>query len=142
MEITVNYIALFLAGVASMAVGYLWYSPVLFGKQWMKMSGLTEAKLEEAKKDMPKTYFSSYLLSIVMAYVLTHVMTMSMSYFGYSALQTGLTSAFWMWLGFVMPVQATAVLYGENKNWTLFAINTGYQLVGLLAMGAVLGWMK
>lgn len=53
-------------------------------------------------------------------------------------LQTGLTSAFWMWLGFVMTVQLTGTIFGD-KNFKLFAIDTGYQLVALLGMGVVLG---
>lgn len=140
MEITVNYVALLLAGVASMVVGFLWYSPSLFGKQWMALNGYTEKSMEAAKKDMNKTYTISFVASLVMAYVLSHVMTMSINFFHYDALSTGLISAFWMWLGFVAPVQLTDVLFG-SKNSKLYAINTGYQLASLIAMGVVLGMM-
>lgn len=140
MEITVNYIAVLFAGVASMVVGFLWYSPMLFGKQWMKLMGLTSEKLKAAQKEMGRTYGISFVLSLLTAYVLSHVMTMSENFFHYERLSTALTSAFWMWLGFVMPVQTTEVLFG-GKKWSLFAINTGYQLAALLAMGVVLGLM-
>jgi hypothetical protein len=89
---------------------------------------------------MGKMYGISFVITIVTAFVLTHVMAMSENFFHYPRLQTGLISAFWMWLGFVMPVQVTDVLFGGRK-WNLFAINTGYQLASLLAMGAVLGMM-
>lgn len=46
-----------------------------------------------------------------------------------------------MWLGFVMPVQVTTTIFSDKKNWKLFAIDTGYQLVSLLGMGLVLGMM-
>lgn len=140
MEIVVDYVAVLLAGVASMVVGFLWYSPSLFGKQWMKLSGHTEKSLQEAKAEMNKTYTISFVASLLMAYVLSHVMTLSMNFFHYDALSTGLISAFWMWLGFVAPVQLTDVLFG-SKSSKLYAINTGYQLAALLAMGAVLGMM-
>ncbi len=136
MNVEVNYLAVLLAGVASMAVGFVWYT-VLFGKPWVKLMGFTAKSMEAAKKDMGKTYGISFVLGLLTAYVLSHVMTMSMNLFGYPPLMTGLTSAFWMWLGFVMPVQATDVLFG-GKKWMLFAINTGYQLAALLAMGIVL----
>jgi ABC-type multidrug transport system permease subunit len=140
MEVQVNYVAVLFAVVASMVVGFAWYSPVLFGKQWMKLMGLTKENMESAKKEMGKMYGISFVITIVTAFVLTHVMAMSENFFHYPRLQTGLISAFWMWLGFVMPVQVTDVLFGGRK-WNLFAINTGYQLASLLAMGAVLGMM-
>lgn len=89
---------------------------------------------------MGKTYAVSFVVALVTAYVLYHVMVMSENFFHYPMLQTGLTSGFWMWLGFVAPVQLTDVLFGKKKL-NLFYINTGYQLVTLLAMGAVLGIM-
>lgn len=53
----------------------------------------------------------------------------------------GITSAFWMWLGFIMPVQATDVLFSK-KPFKLFAINTCYQLASLLGMGIVIGLLR
>ncbi len=138
MNIQVNYIALLIAGIAAMAVGFLWYGPMLFGKPWMKLMGYTKESMEKAKKEMGKMYAISFVLTLLMAYVLSHVITLSSNFFHYDRLTTGLTTAFWMWLGFVMPVQATDVLFG-GKKWKLFAINTGYQLVSLLVMGVVLG---
>lgn len=138
MEIVVDYIAILLAGAASMVVGFLWYSPSLFGKPWMALMGYTAKSLEADKKDMGKTYAVSFITSLVTAYVLSHVMTLSMNFFHYEKLSTGLISACWMWLGFIAPVQLTDVLFGKKKL-KLFAINTGYQLAALLAMGAVLG---
>lgn len=123
-----------------MVVGFLWYGPYLFGKQWMALMGYTQKSMEAAKKEMGKTYAISFVASLLMAYVLSHVMTMSINFFHYEPVTTGLTSGFWMWLGFVAPVQLTEVLFG-GKNFKLYAINTGYQLVALLAMGVVLGMM-
>lgn len=136
MGVEVNYVAVLLAAVAAMVVGFVWYGPMLFAKEWMKLMGHTAETMK--KDDMAKTYGISFVLALVTAYVLAHVMFLSENFFQYPSLQTGLTSAFWMWLGFVMPVQATDVLFG-GKKWKLFAINTGYQLVSLLAMGVVLG---
>lgn len=138
MNIEVNYVAILVAGVASMGVGFLWYGPMLFGKQWMKLMGYTEKSMEEAKKEMGKTYIISFVLSLVTAFVLSHVMILSENFFKTPMLSTGLSSAFWMWLGFIMPVQATDALFG-GKRKKLVAINTGYQLVSLLAMGIVIG---
>jgi hypothetical protein len=138
MNVEVNYLAVLLAGVANMVVGYLWYSPSLFGNQWMKLMG---QKMAGSKDDMGKMYGITFLGTLVMAYVLSHVMTLSQNFFNYDATTTGLTTAFWMWLGFVVPVQMTDVLFA-GKPWTLFYLNAGYRLVSLLAMALVLAMMS
>jgi hypothetical protein len=79
----------------------------------------------------------SFVLSLVTAYVLAHVMALSENFYHNPMMTTGLMTAFWSWLGFVMPVQLTAAIFGD-KNFKLFGIDTGYQLVSLLAMGVVL----
>ena len=138
MNVEVNYIAVFLAAVVSMAIGFAWYSPMILGKQWIKEKGLTKEAMEKAKKEMGKWYGLSFVASLITAYVLSHVMFLSQNFFHYDPIPTGLITAFWMWLGFVMPVQLTATIFG-NKNFKLLGIDTGYQLVALLGMGIVLG---
>ena len=137
MNVEVNYIAVLLASVAAMGLGFLWYSPMLLGKQWLKEKGSTKETLEKEKKEMGKWYGVSFVVSLLTAYVLSHVMSLSMNFFHYSEIQTGLTTALWMWLGFVMPVQLTATIFG-NKNFKLFGIDIGYQLATLLVMGVVI----
>ncbi len=137
MNIEVNYLAVFLACLAGTAVGFVWYSPLLFAKPWVKLMGHTMESMKANQKAMGKTYLVSIIVSLLTAYVLAHVMTLSENFFHYDRLTTGLMSAFWMWLGFVAPVQLTDVLFG-GKKVQLFLINTGYQLVALLAMGVVL----
>jgi hypothetical protein len=103
----------------------------------MKIMGYTSKNMKKMQEEMGMTYGVSFILSLITAYVLTQVMAISMNFFHYSAIETALSSAFWMWIGFVAPVQATDALFGK-KNWSLFVINSGYQLAGLLAMGIVL----
>ncbi len=140
MNVEVNYVAVLAAAVASMAVGFLWYSPMVLGNPWMKLMGYTKSSMDKAKKGMGMMYGLSFVAALVTAYVLSHVMTFSMNYLRYDALTTGLMSGFWMWPGFVAPVQMTDVIFG-GKKWELFGINTGYQLASLLVMGAVLAML-
>jgi hypothetical protein len=137
LNVEVNYLAVLLAGIASMVLGFLWYSPYLLGNMWMKEKGLSKESMKANQKEMGKLYGLSFLFSLVTAYVLSHVMSLSEFFFGYPILQTGITTAIWMWLGFVLPVQVTATIFG-SKNWKLLGIDTGYQLVSLLLMAVVL----
>jgi hypothetical protein len=141
MNVEVNYLAVLIAAVAFMVVGFLWYSPMLFAKQWMKLKGYTAESMKKAQKEMGKWYAVSFVLALITAYVLSHVMTLSQNFFNYAPVMTGVTTAFFMWLGFVMPVQMTGQIFGEKK-WSLFAIDTGYQLTGMLVMGVVLGLLS
>lgn len=136
MNIEVNLIAVLIAAILSMAVGFLWYGQ-LFGKQWMKLKGYTQENLKKEQKQMGKYYGLSFLLSLLAAYVLSHVITLSQNFFQQDLLTTGLTSAFWMWLGFVFTVQTTNTIFGDKK-WKLLVIDTGYQLASLLVIGIVL----
>lgn len=137
MNIEVNYLGVLLAAVVSMVLGFLWYSPMLFGKPWMKFMGYSEESLKKEQKAMGKLYGLSFVVALLTAYMLSHVMTLSENFFHYNRLSTGLNTAFFMWLGFVMPVQLTGTIFGDKK-WQLFKINTGYQLVSLVLMAVVL----
>lgn len=137
MELEVNYFAVLLAGFVYMVVGFLWYSPLLFANPWMKQMGYTVDALKKEQKKMGPLYGLSFAASLITAYMLSHVMTLSENFYSYSQLYTGITTAFFMWLGFVAPVQLTDVIFG-SKKWMLFVINTGYQLTALIAMAIVL----
>lgn len=142
LVVPVNYLALLLAAVAQMVVGFIWYGP-LFGKMWSAMKGygdMSKEKMKEMQKQMMPWYAGTYVVSLVSAYVLAHVMFLSNNYFHYSPLTTGLLSGFFMWLGFMMPVRLYNEIFG-GKNWKLFAVDTGYNLAGLLAMGLVLAYL-
>ena len=122
-------IAIILASVVSMAIGMLWYSPVLFGKQWMKGVGLTQEQVEESKKKhgMGKTMSLAFIFTLITAFVISTAAGTSLSGGDLYA------AVFVLWLGFVVPVMANGSLW-EGKPWSLFLINAGYQLVALMGM--------
>lgn len=132
-----NYLAILVAAIATMVLGFLWYGP-LFGKPWMKLAGLTTEKISEMKKKgMTKTYMVSMLASLIMAYVLSFFV----SSVGADTAVAGAVVGLWVWVGFVATTMINDVLF-LNKSVNLYSINTGYQLVSLLIMGAILGVWK
>lgn len=139
MIFDIQYLVVFIASVVSMGVGFLWYSPIIVGKQWMRERNFTEDSLKKAQAKMGPLYGVSFVVSLITAYALAQVIGMSQSMYEQSTLQIGITSATWMWFGFIMPVQVTQTIFSDEKNWKLFAIDSGYQLASVLAMGTVLG---
>ncbi len=134
---SVNLWSVLVAAIATMAIGFLWYSPILFARPWMVLMGYDpddKAKLAEMQKGAGKLYGISFVASLVAAFMLGKII------FGLainSALY-GLKVGFAVWLGFVATVQLTDSLFSK-KPAKLFLINTGYQLVCYLAMGAIIG---
>lgn len=135
--VPINYLAVLVATVASMALGFAWYGP-LFGQQWMALSGMTPEKIAASKeKGMGKMYAIALLGSLVMSYVLAHSLVFASAYMNVSGFAAGVQVGFWNWLGFIAPVTMGSVLW-EGKSWRLWAINNGYFFISLLAMGVIL----
>ncbi len=132
----VNLYAVLVCGVAVMVVGFVWYSPLLFARPWMKLMGVDpddKAKLAEMQKNAGPSYGISFLAALVSAFVLGKVIVMS----SVTSPLYGMKIGFAMWLGFVTTVQLTAVLFAKQPR-ALYLINTGYQLVCYLVMSAIL----
>ncbi|MBI2675923.1 MAG: DUF1761 domain-containing protein [Candidatus Aenigmarchaeota archaeon] len=137
LQVEVNLIAVLAAAIASMAIGMLWYSPLLFGKQWMELSGRSEKEMKQAKKGIWKTYSASFIMGFVMAYVLAMFLEIFRARLTIEAMQI----AFMAWVGFVATTIANDFLY-SGKPMKLYWINAGYYAVSLIAMGMVLFWLK
>jgi len=133
---SLNWLAILVAAISTMVVGFLWYSPVLFAKPWMKEMGYDpndKAKTEEMKKTAGPAYGGSFVASLISAFTLALILH------GLRAedLHFGLMASFHIWLGFVATVQFTGALF-TKQSMKLFGINTGYQLVCYLVMGVIL----
>ncbi len=130
----VNWIEIIAAAVAAMVLGFLWYGPI-FGKQWIKLSGMTEAKMNEAKK---KGMTKSYAIMMVSALVMAYVLSMFIGNAGANTLTDGAMVGFLSWFGFAATIQLSKVLWGSD-SWELYYLETGYYLVSLSLMGGIIG---
>ena len=133
----VNLWAVLASAIATMVVGFLWYSPVLFANPWMKLMGYDpndKAKIAEMQKSAGPSYFMSLIASILAAFVLGKLIAVA----GFSTAVDGLKIGLVVWLGFVTTVQFTNALF-RRQPFKLYMINTGYQFVCYAVMGAILG---
>lgn len=133
MEYSINYLAVLVAGIANMVIGFLWYGPV-FGKVWISLAGFTEEKMKEAKeKGMMKSYVVALLGSLVTAYVLAHFALR----WGATGVGGAFELAFWIWLGFIVTTLLSSVLW-EGKPVKLYLLNVFYYLVSFFVMAVIL----
>src|SRR5258708_5612187 len=133
-EISINWWAILAAVASNFVVGGVWYSPALFVKPWLAMSGVSKPEFDSG---LPKALVGDLFSSLLMAVALVHVIR----YAGASDLEQGLFVTFWCWLGFVAAVLLASVTY-ERRPFKYFAINAGYRFVAMMVMGLILTLWK
>ncbi|MDD9954471.1 MAG: DUF1761 domain-containing protein [Candidatus Woesearchaeota archaeon] len=129
----VNYLAVVVAAVVSMVVGGLWYSPVLFGNMWMKLSGIDKKKMKQLQKKAVRGYVLMFVSSFVMAFVLAEFVRVG----NIGTFADGAKLAGWIWLGFLAPLTFGPFMW-EGKPLKLCVLNAAYWLVTLPLMAGVL----
>ncbi len=127
---TNNWQGIVLATVASMAIGTLWYSKLMFGVQWQKLAKLKD---KDMKKGMPKAMLVMLVMAFVSAFVLQRFLVISNPEDILSAIKV----AIWLWLGFVLTYTLGNVVF-EKRPLQLAVINLGNQLITLCVMAAIL----
>lgn len=131
-----NYWAILGATVASMFIGGLWYSPVLFGNLWMKLTEVTDHEAEKAKnKGMILSYVSMFLLEFAKAFVLAHFV----NFVGALTWDDGLTLGFLVWIGFIGTTTMSPYIWSiKKKPFTLYFIDNGYLALSLIVQAIIL----
>lgn len=134
----INYLAVLVAAIATMVVGFLWFGP-LFGKKWAEGQGWTAADRDKAKNmNMTGLYVQQFIASLIMAYVLAHIVWgMNMALDRDPDLMSGISTGFWMWLGFIVPLKWGDMLW-SGKKFKYASIEFGYWLVNLVVMGIII----
>ncbi len=134
----VNLVAVLFAGIANMVLGMVWFSPGVMGKPWTKLMGMSNQKMKSMmKKGMGTTYGLAFVSALVQAFVLGNILLLTNMH----GLIAGAMLGFLTWLGFVLITQFTDFLF-SGKSFQLLLINTTYQLISLMTMGAIVGMWR
>ena len=133
----INWWAVLVAAVATFFLGAVWYS-ALFGKLWVKMQGWTEEQAREIQAKMnPAIFFGGMLVSY---FVLALVTAIFVTSFDLRSAVAGAMLGFLLWLGVAASIHMTGHL-ASNKPIGAFLIDTGFQFIYLIGMGAIIaGW--
>lgn len=132
----VNFIAIGLATIASMAIGAAWYSGL--AKPWIAANGFTEQQKKSIEEnDTPIIYVIAALSHLVMAYILSGVIFHAAG--DAITLGDGVLTAFLIWIGFIVTSMMVNHRF-QFKSYALTVIDSGHYLFVLLAQGAIIGW--
>ena len=127
----INWLAVVAAALSTFVVGGLWYSPVLFGKVWLKANGFTEAQAQSFNK--ARAFGGAFLLALVMSANLAMFLADPTT-----TLLWGMTAGALAGVGWVATGLAVVALF-ENRSWSYILVNGGYLIVSFVLMGAILG---
>lgn len=156
-----NPLALLVAAISALVVGFIWYNPKVFGTIWMKEAGMTEENMKGA--NMAKIFIMAFIFAFILAMTM---MQMSIHQTGALSMVGGdATTALPSYAAFLadygdsfrtfkhgalhgvfagifvaLPILGTNALF-ERKSAKYIIVNTGYWIVTLGVMGAIIcGW--
>ena len=133
MEILgLSVVGIVVSTFAGMSLGALWYSPLLFGKQWMKCIGKSPETL--GKQTIP-------ILGSIVANLATAVgLTIIFKLVGISGLASGITVGLALGVLIVFPALLSDNLF---CGWgvRLLLIQSGYRLSSILMMSIILVYL-
>ncbi|SFA76322.1 Protein of unknown function [Flavobacterium swingsii] len=158
----INFLALLLAALSTLVVGFIWYNPKVFGTIWMKETGINPEEGE--KPNMIMIFGVSVLYAFFIAFILQtvtihqfgalgliggDVATAKPSYtafmadygdafrsFKHGALHGTMTGLF-----LALPVIGTNALY-EKRSFKYTLVTGGFWIVCFAIMGGIICAMK
>lgn len=128
-----NLMLIILATLAQFILGAIWYSPLLFGKTWMSIMELGHYTKEELQK-MQKSMMPFYGLQFFLTLITTWVLASNIFFLGLTG-AAAYFYAFFMWVGFIAPIQISSVVWSSTKRkyWLKqIGIMISMQLVGIM----------
>ena len=128
----VSFLPVLVAAVVVFVLGWLWYSPLLFYKPWMRLRGLDPVAAMAGVK-MPG---GKLLVELVRCLLLAYVIARFVALLGISSWLMAVHFGFMAWIGFPVIILTGSVLW-ENTPWKVAAIHAGDWLVKLLVISVI-----
>ncbi len=156
-----NFLAILVAAVSALVVGFIWYNPKVFGTAWMKAASITEEQIKGG--NMAKIFGLALLFAFMLAFIMPTIVIHQMgaisltggdpakalpSYatfmadYGdaYRTFKHGALHGFIAGIFIALPILGTNALF-ERKSAKYILVNSGYWVVTLTIMGAIIcGW--
>jgi hypothetical protein len=158
----INFLALLIAAITPILIGFIWYNPRVFGNIWMIEAGLNKETMK------PFNVAKVFLLSFVYAFLISFVLQMLVIHqFGaigmvggdpsiakpsYAAFMADYGTAFRSFkhgalhgcmtgLFMILPVTGTGALY-EQRSFRYVLVSSGFWIVSFTIMGGIICMMQ
>jgi hypothetical protein len=131
-----NYLAILVAAIACFLLEAGWYS--FFMQTWLDGIGHTKEWLLSTGVTPALQYATALVSAAVIATAISCITQLT----GPQTALRGIRVGALLWLGFVCTTWATEYVF-EVRPFSLYAVNTGFWLLGMILMGAIVGaWKK
>ena len=127
---TINFVAVFVAALASWMVGAAWYTAL--GKVWTAALGWKD---EDKPKSMP---IAPMVICFVAELVMAAMLAGLMGHFGTISVKVGVISAITSWVAFIATTTVVNNAF-QRRSFTLSLIDGGHWLIVLVLQGIVIG---
>lgn len=134
-KVQINHMAVWILVVFNLLLGFIWYSPYVFGNEWMRLLG----------KDM--MFFNNAGMTPFIVAIITSIGTIYTIAWVFKKLQvdgffTGVVYGLVFWFGFLFCELLTIDQF-ELRHYGLTWINAGKSLITFVVSGFVLGlWSR
>lgn len=126
---SINWWILVSASVAGLSVGALWYSPMVFGKQWGLLTGLKSENSVLQWRSIALMFVVILTLSLGLEYL---IFTLELVDIGGAV---GIASM--VWATIALPTMVTSTIF-EKESWKLLLLNSLYQLATMVIISLIL----
>ncbi len=130
----INYIAVLVAASVAWVFGSVWYR--LLAKPWMAAHGFTSEQIRAHHGD--HTAMGPLIVSFVADLIMAWMLAGLLGHFGVVNFENGVTTAAFVWFGFVITTLAVNNIFGLRRH-VLIVIDGLHWLGALLLMGAIVG---
>jgi len=125
----VNYIAVLVATIVVFVLGWLWYSPLLFYKPWMRARGMDPAVAMAGAK-MPT---GKLAIELVRCFVLAYIVAHFVAALGITNWLVAAHFGLLLWIGLPVVLLVGSVIW-DNVPVKVAVIHAGDWLVKLLVI--------
>jgi hypothetical protein len=133
-DFSVSVLPLVVLAVGNFILSWVWYSPLLFAKPWMKALGIDPQRkmTEEDKRKMPWLFLNGFAASFLVVYgMMVIVHSLKVTDF-FSGLETGAV----IWAGFALTHSLNTLW--EGRKPLVLVINNGLFLITYALYGGIL----
>jgi Protein of unknown function (DUF1761) len=131
----INWLAVLLADISSMVIGAIWYAKPVFGRRWMRLTGITEA---DTQKGAALPLIITFVVSFFTAAVLAGSAAIAQHFYEGNFLLNAVLTAVILWIGFTAARLITHDLFDRRPS-SLTVLNLAHELLTVVVMGLIIG---
>ncbi len=134
-------LTIIIATIAGFSVGFLWYSPFLFRKMWMKGQGIAEGKLPK------RTIYESALIQIysfIAHGAIASVIAIMLELLSITSLTVAIALSLLLAFGLIVTTRFIDMIYAPREKYydtqsqIIFLVGSGYYLASIAVMTVVI----